>query len=307
MFFFIAGIVLLVIALIGAGSAVFSPDLRFGGIGVALVAGVLGIVGIGSQTFYSQDSGEASVLVDISGQIGGQETSPGFHAKAPWQDVKTFNIRNQTVSFVGTGNTDYSGGSAQGPQVTTQDADGVTSNIDVNVTYSIAPGKVTDIYRQYRDESNFVQQFVVQQIRSVTRDVPNTFSTLDLITKRTDVGSALQDALEAKWQGTGVMVDQVNLQEIRPPKAVTSSYAAAQQAQIQVTAEKAKLEATQVSAQQQVVQAKAQAQANDELAKSLSSTVLQSRYIDALKSIGAKGNLVVVPAGSTPLVNVGKK
>jgi len=34
--------------------------------------------------------------------------------------------------------------------------------------------------------------------------------------------------------------------------------------------------------------------------------VLQQQYIDALKAIGDKGNLVVVPQGSTPFVQVTK-
>ncbi len=302
----VLGLLLLAVAVAGLVVGRRRPKSRAIGLITAVAGGVLGVVAILSQTFYTQDSGEASVLVDVSGVIAGQETSPGFHGKAPWQDVKTFNIRNQTVSFVGKGDTDYSGGSAAGPQVTAQDADGVSNDIDVNIVYSIAPEKVTDIYRQYRDEQNFVQQFVVQQVRSQTRNVPNQFSTLDLLTKRTEVSSALRTALESAWEGTGVQVDQVNLQEIRPPQAVRDSYSAAQQAQVQVAAEQSKLDAAKISAQQQVVQAEAQAKANEVLAKSLSEPVLQSRYIDALKSIGDKGNLVVVPQGSTPLVQVQK-
>ena len=300
------GLLLLAVAVVGLLVGLRRPKSRIVGLATAAAGAVLGVLAILSQTFYTQDSGEESVLVDVSGVIAGQETAPGFHGKAPWQDVKTFNIRNQTVSFVGKGDTDYSGGSAAGPQVTAQDADGVSNDIDVNIVYSIAPEKVTDIYRQYRDEQNFVQQFVVQQVRSQTRNVPNRFSTLDLLTKRTEVSSALRTALESAWQGTGVQVDQVNLQEIRPPQAVRDSYSAAQQAQVQVAAEQSKLDAAKISAQQQVVQAEAQAKANEVLAKSLSEPVLQSRYIDALKSIGDKGNLVVVPQGSTPLVQVQK-
>lgn len=307
MFLFVLGIVLLVVAVAGLLIGLRLPKYRLAGLATGGFGVVLAAISVLSQTFYSQDSGEATVLVDISGVIAGQETTPGFHGKAPWQSIKTFNIRNQTVSFVGTGGTDFTGGSAQGPQVTAQDSDGVSSDIDVNIVYSIAPEKVTEIYRQYRDEQNFVQQFVVQQVRSQTRNVPNEFSTLDLLTKRTQVSTALREALERAWQGTGVQVDQVNLQEIRPPKSIRDSYSAAQRAQVQVAAEQAKLDAAKISAQQQVVQAEAQAKANDTLNKSLTSNVLQSRYIDALKSIGDKGNVVVVPQGSTPFVQVQQK
>ena len=53
--------------------------------------------------------------------------------------------------------------------------------------------------------------------------------------------------------------------------------------------------------------AKGEADANKVLAESLSPEVISQHYIEALESIGEKGNLVVVPEGATPIVgNVGK-
>lgn len=48
------------------------------------------------------------------------------------------------------------------------------------------------------------------------------------------------------------------------------------------------------------------ADANAILTESLTPEVLQQRYIDALKSIGKEGNLVVVPEGSQPIVGSAK-
>lgn len=68
------------------------------------------------------------------------------------------------------------------------------------------------------------------------------------------------------------------------------------------TAENQK-EVAQVEADTKVVQANGEAEANRVLAESLTPEVLTSKYIDALKDISANGNLVVVPEGSTPVVN----
>lgn len=43
---------------------------------------------------------------------------------------------------------------------------------------------------------------------------------------------------------------------------------------------------------------------NEEYLEALKENVIQQNYIDALKSIGKNGNLVVVPENSTPLVDV---
>lgn len=309
MFAFVLGILLILAAVITIIYVLRRTERSTGralAVAIAAVVGVLGGVAIVSQTFYSQDIGEASVLVDVSGNIAGQEITPGFHGKAPWQDVKTFNVRNQNVSYIGNGNTDFNGGSAKGPSITAIDADGVSSEININIRYSITPAQVTTIYRQYKDESSFLSNYVTLTIQGVVRKVPNTYTTLDLITKQGQVQTSIQSALSTAFRGSGVTIDNVSLQKIAPPAAISDSYASAQQAQINVTKEKANLEAAQVSAQQQVVQAKAQAEANGQLSKSLSPEVLQSRYIDALKDLGAKGNVIVVPSGSSQILNVGK-
>jgi regulator of protease activity HflC (stomatin/prohibitin superfamily) len=312
---FVLGLILIVVALIvvvvvrrrRAGSAEAAKQRRNRAVVTAAsgITALLGVVLVGASSAYAQDTGDASVVVSWTGDILGQETAPGLHVKAPWSTVKTFSVRNQQVVFTGDrGDTDYTGGSALGPEITVQDADGVTSDIDIAVRYSIRPDQVTTIYKQFRDETNFVSQFVTQDIRSTVRDAPNAFSTLDLITKRADVNTAIQEALTKRWEGTGVTVDSVSLQQITPPKSVTAAYAAAQNAQIKVSTEKNLLEAAQVSAQQQVVEAEAKAKANDSLNKSLTTNVLKQNYIDTLAKLAQSGNVVVVPEGFGGIVNV---
>jgi hypothetical protein len=96
------------------------------GLVLVLVAGVAGSV-------YKQDPGEAVVLRSISGATIGQSTDEGFHVKAPWVKALTFDVRNNTVSYVAGGETDQSGGNATGPQITFQDQSGTSGNADVVV------------------------------------------------------------------------------------------------------------------------------------------------------------------------------
>jgi len=268
----------------------------------------LAVVFFAFGSFYTQDAGEANVLKDVTGNIVGQNNSTGLQVKAPWVNTVTFNIRNQQVIFAGTASegSDNSGGVSNGPQITVQDQDGVSSNVDIALRYSIRPDAVTDIYKEFLSEDNFKKSFIEQDVRSVVRLVPNGFSTIDLLTKRGDVEAAILDALENRWEDDGVIVDSISLQEIRPPAAVVESYADAQQAQINVTKEQANLDAAQVSAQQKVVQAQAEADANAILNGSLTENILSQRYLDTLGKLAAEGNLVVVPDGFNGLVNVSK-
>lgn len=314
---FIVGLILLLIALF-AFIAVFVVESK--GIAIAVTAAAL-ILGGGVTFFsstYTQDTGEASVLVDWSGTIVGQETAPGLHTKAPWVNVSTFNIRNQSVSFVGDGSTDHQGGKPTGGEITVGDLDGVSSNIDVSLRYSIKPTAVTSIYKAFRNEENFKTAFVQQDAKAAIRNVPNQFHTIQLQNSRAAIEAAIRTALENRWKDTSVTIDSVSLQDVRVPDAVKERWAQQQQAQIAVQTAKAKLEQSKVDAQQAIVQAEASAKAqvaaaegsakaNRILENSLTDKVLQQHALDTLERVGNNGGTVIVGGGTQTLLNLGAK
>lgn len=276
---------------------------------VAIGFFVLGALFLLLTSFFRQDVGQANVLRDWTGQIVGYETAAGLHWKAPWVDVVTFDVRNQRAVFVTEqefGQGDNVGGAPDGPQITVQDAEGVTANIDIAIRYSLDPDSVIDIYSAYYNEENLRTRLIFNDIRTVVRSVPGQFVTLDMLTDRDAVQQKILEALERRWEDDGIIVEDVALQEIRYGEQVTSAFAAAQEAAIQVQTEQNRLEAAKVSAQQKVVQAQAEADANAILAASLTPAILQQRYLDTLRELAAAGNLVVVPEGFNGLVNVAR-
>lgn len=255
-------------------------------------------------SFYTQQEGTANVEVDITGKAIRVETEAGFHLKWPWVNTVEFNVRNQPVAFGGSSkdfNANQGAGYAfDGPQVTVNTSDGVKVDQDLQVTYSIKPDAVLGIYRDWKTEDAFKQGLVFQDIRNTVREAGNSRSTLDLITGIADFGADIDTALREKWAERGVIVNQVNLQEPRPPQSVTDSYAQAQEAEINVTTEQSKLDATKISSQKQVVEAQAQADANKLLSESLTPQVLQQRMIDAYKA----GTVFVVPNDFSGILNL---
>src|SRR5690349_2673706 len=302
---FIVGIVIAVLAVIVALVFWIGFDSVVGAISSLVVGFLLGGVFWFLSSFYVQDPGQANVLRAWDGTLVGTETAEGWHWKSPWVDTITFDVRNQRLVYTGgASDGDNSGGSSDGPQITVQDGEGVSSNVDVAVRYSIDPSKVEDIYRLYRDEDSLISKLIANDIRSMVRDAANKFDTLELLADRAAFASEITSKLEARWEDDGILVDDVALQEIRPPESVVARYAEAQEAQIAVATETAKLESTKVSAQQKVVQAQAEADANALLNASLTPAILQQRYLDTLAKLAAAGNLVVVPEGFGGIVNV---
>lgn len=72
-----------------------------------------------------------------------------------------------------------------------------------------------------------------------------------------------------------------------------------------VNAETKRIEA-EVNAETKRINAQAEADANTIINNSLTENVIRQNYIDALRDIGKKGNLVVVPDGSSPMIKVGE-
>lgn len=267
---------------------------------------IITLVIAGITSAYTQDPGEANVVRSWTGNIKGQTVSEGLHFKAPWDNRSTFDIRNQQVIFAAAkGEGDKN---ANGPQVTIQDKEGVTANVDITVRYSVNPDSVTDIYKKYHNQENFVTKFIENDIRAGVRLFPAKYGTLELLTSaRGTVEAEITDYLAERWEEHGVRVESVSLQEIRYSDDVKARFDAAQSARIEVEKAQADLEAAEVSSQQKIVQAEAEAQANRLLNESLSSDILSQRYLDTLEKVGKNGNLVIVPDGFNGILNMQKQ
>lgn len=301
--FAVAAVVLAVI-----GRSMASRPHVLGAVG----AGGFALVLLSFSSSYTQDVGESVVLRSITGELAGQSTTPGLHLKAPWVETIVYDTRNNTISYVGTGETNNSGGSAQGPQITFQDREGVTGHLDIVVRYSIVPDAVTDLYSAHRTQEDFVNRVITNDVRSLTRDVPARYGTLEVFTSRPQIAAAIGEELSSRWQEQGVTVEEVSLQEIRYSDDVKARFDEAQAARIAVDRARAEQETARVEAETRVVGAhgeadanrilsQGEADANRILSESLTDQVLRQRHIDA---IGRGSTVWVVPEGSSPLVQI---
>lgn len=168
------------------------------------------------------------------------------------------------------------------------------------------PDNAIQIYQDYGTQENFVRSIAAVDMRSVPREVAGQFDTITILTNRGELTQAIQDRLTEKWAAYGLNVEQVSIQEVRYSEDIVNKYAEAQQAEIAKQTALNDQERVKVESETKVIQANADAEANRILNESLSDDVLQQKYIDALKEIGANGSLVVVPENSQPIVNTNK-
>lgn len=274
--------------------------------GIAGICIIFFFVFAGFACIYTQDTGEVCVIRNLGGSLAGSSSEAGFHVKAPWQDVITYDVRNNLINFYG--DTDYKvdGGSYDGKQVSINDKSGASANVDIQVNYSLNPDSALNLYSEYGTQESFVEKYISNDVRAVTREVSGKFDTVTMLTDRSQFTKAVQDALTKKWSKIGLTVEQVSVQDVRYPESITDSYSQAQAAEVAKQKAQNEQETAKVQAETKKIEAQGEADANAVLAQSLNDQVLQQHYIDALKDVGKEGNLVVVPNGSTPMINTGK-
>ena len=267
----------------------------------AVIACMVGSTGC-TMGFYTQDVGEVAVLRGMGGDVVGSSTDAGFHPTSPFNDVITYSARNNILTFEGEAGESYEEGGATGPAIACNDSGGASFSLDLQVNYSLDPEYAESLYSDYGRQETYVQYVAVPDVRSVAREVAGRFSTIDILTDRGSFSAALSEALAAKWEGSGVDIEKVSVQDVRYPASITDRYAEAQAAQVAQQQAQAEQETARIEAETRVIEAQGEADANAALAESLTPEVIQQHYIDALAEIGRSGNLVVVPDGSQPVV-----
>lgn len=274
---------------------------------IVIVACVVAVILTIMSCVYSQDTGEVIVIRNWGGSLAGYTSEAGFHGKAPWQDTIKYDIRNNTINLYHS-DTEYSvdGGSAVGPCVTINDSGGASADVDVQVIYSLSPDSALNLYADYGTQTNFVQNYILNEVRATTREVAGQYDTMTMLTSRGDFTDGLTKALAKKWQGKGLNVEQVNIQDVRYPDTITSKYAEAQAAEVAKQQAQNEQETARVEAETKKIKAQGDADANAIQTQQLTPEVLQKQYIDALNNAASNGGLIVVPEGSTPMIDVSK-
>lgn len=257
-----------------------------------------------TSCFYTQDIGEVIVLRNWDGKITGSSAETGLHTKSPLEKTISYDVRNMLINFYGDAAYTYNGGSATGPDVTINDASGAKADIDIQVVYSLDPNYAETLYKEYGTQTNYTQSYLSNDVRSVAREISGKYDTITMLTDRAQYTDAVEAALAEKWEDHGLTVEQVSVQDVRYPDEITDRYATAQAAEIDKQTALNEQETAKVKAETKKINAQADADANAILTQSLTDQVIQQHYIDALTEIGKNGNLVVVPEGSTPMVNV---
>lgn len=280
--------------------------LSLGGAGVVALVLFFTVV-FGS--WYTVDQGETGVLL-TNGAVSGTEQA-GLHFKFPFVN---------SVAYVST----------QSHFEEFKDMDSYTKDqqdslIQATINYHVPKGQETDLYARYGSVDIMVYRVLDQKFPAIFKDVLGQYNAQDAIQNRAKLNSDTLTAIQNAVQGEPVVIESVQIKDIKYSPAYEQSIEAKQQATVEVQKQTQLLAQEQVKAQIAVTQAqgladariaaaKAEAQAI-ELKGNADAAVIESRgkalkdNPDLVKLIAAQqwdGKLPVtmVPGSAVPFVDV---
>lgn len=290
----------------------------------------LGVLVLLVSAAYRQDPGEAIVIRSAGGDIAKVDTTAGWGFTAPWNSQSTFNIRNQRIEMF----SNDGGEGNDGAAISAPLNNGSNASISITVRYSIRADAVESIYRTHRGQGNLLDNVLKPGLRDEVREVTSEYSAFEIKQSRGEMSADLLLALEERWGEDGVEVDAIDLGDIRLDDATEQALQTVNARQAEVEAAEADLDRARVEAEATKVDAQASADADQIIRcgatvttetrevngeptevtvvtpksgaaceNRLNEQVIMNNYIEALRDIGAEGNLIVVSDDVNAILN----
>ena len=229
--------------------------------------------------------GERGVMMRF-GKVQDAILDEGIHPIFPiFTSVKTLSVRVQK--------TDLKADAAS------KDLQSITTDLAVN--WNVDPAKVNQVFQQIVDEEQIVTSILSPAISEVLKAATSKKTAEEIITKRTELKTEIDNSLKKRLEPYGVIVRDVSLINFgfspEFSKAIESKQIAEQEAkQAEFTVQKA----TQ-DAQAEINRAKGKAEAQRLQRQTLTAEILQQQ---AIEKWNGQFPTVMGGGGTLPLINI---
>lgn len=261
------------------------------GLGVIVLLGSMAII---------VPPGQAGVVV-LFGTVREQVLPAGLHFINPFSQVVEMEVRTRNYTMSGIADEGQKKGDDSIPVIT---SDGLTVKLDSTVFYHLDQDRCAKIYEKIGTDVE--GQILRGQIRTSLRDAAAGLTATELYTThRMGFVENVTKTLTAAFKERGISMEQVLLRNVLLPeqitKAINDKIAADQDAQKMAFV----LQKEKQEAERKRIEAEGQAKAQQIVSQSLTPQIIEYQRIQALRDIGAKGNLIITPmGGATPMIQI---
>ncbi|MEQ9425286.1 MAG: prohibitin family protein [Cyclobacteriaceae bacterium] len=243
------------------------------------------LVTLSSSLFYTIRANERAVLFKkFSGGLDKDNVIiPGFHTKAPWNDLIVFDVSENKIE----------------EPMDVLDKNGLSLQVDVSVRYHPKYTRIGQIYERF--QSDYERRLVVPEVRSTVRQVMGRYTAEEIYsTKRPEVETAIRtetaDVLgndNNNIEMTALLIRSINL-----PEKIKQAIENKLQQEQEALAYQFRLDKEQSEAERKRIAAEGEAQANKIINNSLTPELLKMRGIEATLELSKSQNSKVVIVGS---------
>lgn len=251
-----------------------------------IVVGVIAlfvVAGISSSLFYTINATQRAVIFYKFGNGLDKDNviQPGFHTKAPWNEVYVYNVQEI----------------ARDENMDILDKNGLSIHVDVTVRFNPMPEKIGYIYEKFNVD--FVNVLVIPEVRSVVRQVMGRFTAEEIYsTKRGEVEATIKTESEKILTANNVNMVALLIRSIVLPDQIRIAIESKLQQEQEALAYQFRLDKEKSEAERKRIAAEGESRANNIINNSLSDKLLKMRGIEATLELAKSPNSKVVIVGA---------
>jgi len=214
----------------------------------SIVGVILLVVLVYFWPFSSVGAGQRGV-VTVFGKVQNNVLGEGLHIVNPVASVHEISLQTQTI--------DESGDDA----LTAASNDLQDVKIEAVANYHLPESAVVPVYQQYKGLDNFQANKLTPAVREAVKSVSARYTAEELVTKRSEVSTKIEQAIVDDFQQLGVVEESFKITNLTFSADFTKAIEAKVTAVQNAEAAKNKLSQVQYEAQQRVAEAEGEAKA----------------------------------------------
>lgn len=253
----------------------------------AIVIGAIVVIilfAVSSSIFYTIQSSERAVIFKkfTVGLDKENILEPGFHMKAPWNDLIVFDVAETKAEET----------------MDVLDKNGLSIKVDVSVRFYPKFERIGYIYERFR--LGYINTLVIPEVRSTVRQVMGRYTAEEIYsTKRQDVETAIRtETADVLGNETNnVTMTTLLIRSIILPDKIKQAIESKLQQEQEALAYQFRLDKEKSEAERKRIAAEGESAANKIINNSLTPSLLKMRGIEATLKLAESPNSKVVVIG----------
>lgn len=234
------------------------------------------------------DDGKVGVKKTL-GHISDNEVGTGIELLVPLvQSMEVYDVKTQEIKETST----------------VPSSEGLIITLDVSILYRLESTGVAELRKSVN--KNFKETLIIPYMRNEIRDTVSGYEAKTIYSQegRKEVAMKVQQNLEEKLSGRGIIIEDVLLRDIQLPEKVTQAIELKLQKEQEAQRKEFELIAAQKDAEIEVARAKGVSEANKIIADSISEEYIQYLWVQGLNDesteviyVPTEANLPILEAG----------